>query len=153
MFSHKNAYGFLIFCSWFSRWFKRWLDSRRRRWWCDVDDVSALFANRHDWTRWPIFFGAIFWTHWARSESQVVVVFFDGWQVRWNFEFVGWSKASKRARWQFPHQTLLVWHFLLSVVVGKNLDDSGMSVEECAVWDLLTDEIREVNDCDLTSNK
>lgn len=44
-------------------------------------DVSALFANSHNRTGWPIFFRTIFGTDTSCSESKVVVVFFNGGQV------------------------------------------------------------------------
>lgn len=95
----------------------------------------ALLAHSHDRARRPVF-GAVLGAHAAGAEAQGVVVFLDGGQVRWDFELVGRSEAAEGARGKFPHEPLLVRHLLLAVVVGKNLHDGAVRVEECAVWNL-----------------
>lgn len=119
----------------------------------------ALLAHGNDGASWPIF-GAIFRANTSSTEPQIVVacVFFDGWQVRWNFQFIRWTEMPKCTWWQFPYQALLwkrkkiridlitaysaqishltVRHTLRSIIVGENFHDCSVSVKESAVWNL-----------------
>lgn len=99
-------------------------------------DVLALLANSDDRACRPIFFRTIFRADASGPESKVVVVFLDGRQIRRDFQLIGRTKAAKCARRQFPNQTLLVWHLLLPVVVGEDLHDGAVGVEEGAVRNL-----------------
>lgn len=71
--------------------------------------ILALLANSDDWTGRPVF-RAVFRANAASTESQVAAVagvFFDGWQVRGDFQFVRRTKMSKCTWRQFPYQALL----------------------------------------------